>query len=792
VTEDRTTRTASEYLDLIAPLLGLTDAIRRDGAECETAQLPARPAQFGQLARPLSPSVASALQAAGAGRLYSHQVAAIDAVLNGNHVVVATPTASGKTLCFNVPVMERLAADPLARALYLYPTKALAQDQLGKWEALVKGAVPAIPNALAAVFDGDTPLGQRAAIRRRARVLISNPDMLHLGILPNHQMRAQFLRHLAVVVIDEAHVYRGVFGTQVAGVLRRLRRLCAMYQGDGRPGPLFIGATATIGNPEEHFELLTGVRPIVIGGDGAPHGSRQMVLWNPPFVDRESGGRLSTHRESARILARLVESGVRTIAFARARVVAELILRYSREILNKTEPELAARVASYRAGYLAEDRRRIEQDLFSGKLSAVAATSALELGIDVGDLDASLLDGFPGTVASFWQQAGRAGRGEHDALTVLIGSSNPLDQYYLRHPQALLGQRPQQRALLDPENHYVLRQQLLCAAFEAPLELSDPAGQEESVDRTLFGAGAEAPLAELVEEGQVRRMGARWIYAGTRFPAADVSLRNADGRRVVVLDMAHDGSVLEELDAASAPARVFPGAIYLHQGESYLVQKLDLISAEAYVTPVSVQYHTEVREVSEVRVVRSLRHRLFPSGAAYLGRLRVRSQVVGFRRVESGGGAAVEEEPLEFPPTEYETVGMWWDIPPELPGELAADGLDYLGAIHAAEHAAIGMLPLFAMCDRWDIGGLSTPRNSDTDQAQIFIYDGYPGGIGLAERGFDLLPQLWRATLEAITRCPCQEGCPSCVQSPKCGSFNTPLDKRGAARVIERLSLGAA
>jgi len=791
---------------------------RRDyaGQLVHVQTIPARAPRYGELQVQLSPPVRRALAAAGAERLYTHQAAAINAALSGQHVVVATSTASGKTLCFNVPVLEALARDPLARALYLYPTKALAQDQLGKWKALVEGAGEGIINPLAATYDGDTPQAARARVRKTARVLLTNPDMLHTGILPNHPLWAEFFRHLKYVVIDEAHTYRGVFGSQVACVLRRLRRVCALYQGaEGRwpeaearkrassggagplgRGPLFIATSATIANPAEHFALLTGLSATVIADDGSPHGPRTFALWNPPFLDRSHTARRSANHEASDLFAALVSAGVRTIAFTRARVIAELLLRYARAALgrNRATAGLADRIAAYRAGYLPEERRRIERELFGGRLLGVTATSALELGIDVGGLDAAILVGYPGTIASLWQQAGRAGRGDAASLTILIGLDDPLDQYYMRHPAELLG-RPHENALLDPDNFYILQRHLPCAAHEIPLRVAaeeqpqaaDQAGMD---DEALFGPGFVDAMVALEESGVLRFTGERWVYARADYPAQDVSLRDAEGERFAILNEANGYRMLEEISSTTAPFRVHPGAIYLHQGESYLVTEYNAALRHAIVKPVNTDYYTQPREVNDVRIVRSLRHRPLAAGAAYLGKVRVRGQVIGYRRLQQFTEAVLGEEPLDMPVTEYETIGLWWDLPPELPAELALRGLDFLGGLHAVEHAAIGILPLFAMCDRWDIGGLSTPRHPDTDAAQIFIYDGFPGGVGIAEKGFELLPDLWSATLDVIRGCPCEGGCPSCVQSPKCGNFNQPLDKQAAVAILQRLLAG--
>ena len=631
------------------------------------------------------------MAAAGAERLYAHQAEAINAALAGRNVVVATSTASGKTLCFNVPVLEALARDPLARALYIYPTKALAQDQLGKWNALVKGAGDGIVNPLAATYDGDTPQGARSRIRRSARVLLTNPDMLHAAILPNHPLWAEFFRHLQYVIIDEAHTYRGVFGSQVACVLRRLRRVCALYQGpstiDDRPstivarpstldhrrqtivhgpssmvrhpssvvhGPssvVFIATSATIANPAEHFELLTGLPATVVSDDGSPHGPRTFALWNPPFVDRAKSSRRSANSEASDLFVALVGQGVRTIAFTRARVVAELLLRYARLGLRKVSPDLADRVAAYRAGYLPEERRRIERELFGGRLLGVTATTALELGIDVGGLDAALLVGYPGTIASLWQQAGRAGRGKDPSLAVVIALGDPLDQYYVRHPDELLG-KPHENALLDPDNVYILRRHLPCAAHETPLRVSgeDLRGSENledlGDDEALFGPGFVDAMVSLENDEIVRFTGDRWVYARRDYPAEGVSLRDAQGERFAVLNAADNFRMIEELSASTAPQRVHPGAIYLHQGEAFLVTEFNPSLRHAIVSPAPGDFYTQPREVNDVRIVRSQRHRFVGPADAYWGQVRVRSQVVGYRRLRQFSEEVLQDVPL--------------------------------------------------------------------------------------------------------------------------------------------------
>ena len=746
-------------------------------------RLPARRARYSRLSDPLPPALDTALKAAGVNRFFRHQAQAIDAVRRGQHIVVATGTASGKTLVYNVPVVEAVLLDPHARALYLFPTKALAQDQLRALKELTdglhgtssrKGGRGGQPLTFG-TYDGDTPQASRSRLRRQAAIILTNPDMLHLGILPNHNLWAEFLGNLRFVVLDEAHIYRGVFGSHVAVVMRRLCRLCEVYGSS----PCFICCSATIANPDEHVERLTGVQPSVIGDDGSPQGPKLFALWNPPFIDRRRTGRRSANAEAAALFAEMVRRGLRNITFTRARTVAELVLRYARDALSKSDPQLKTRVAAYRAGYLAGERRQIERDLFSGQLVGVTATSALELGVDVGGLDATISVGFPGTIASLWQQAGRAGRSNQPSLAVLIGLDDPLDQYFMRHPGELLG-RPHERALINPHNVHVLEQHLPCAAHEHPLS---------SADEARFGPGFVEAMIQLEKRGVLtyRPEQDSWYFAGSGYPAQDVSIRSIGGRSVALLDETQGLRVLEEIDSATAPARAHPGAIHLHQGESYLVTALDLEKGQALVHPTQADYYTQPREVSDVRIVRSAQHRVMHSALAYWGSVRVTRQVVGFRRVRQSSEVALNDQALDMPALTFETKALWWDVPAEWGARVGRRGADFIGGLHALEHATIALLPMFAMCDRWDIGGLSTAAHPDTGQPQVFIYDGHPGGVGISEQGFALLDDLWRATMEMIKSCACDDGCPSCIVSPKCGSNNYPLDKRAAVWILESL-----
>ncbi|MBM3187620.1 MAG: DEAD/DEAH box helicase [Chloroflexi bacterium] len=740
------------------------------GQMVHVEHLPARAPAYQSPREPLPSALDAALAQVGIGRLYTHQAQAIDSVRDGRHTMVVTGTSSGKTLCYNLPVLEEILRQPLSRALYLFPTKALAQDQLRALTELTSSIQGTRIHVGA--YDGDTPRGSRPALRRRAHIILSNPDMLHMAILPNHSSWEAFFRHLKYVVLDEAHVYRGIFGSHVACVLRRLRRICALYGAS----PQFILCSATIANPAEFAGWLLGDKVAVIDEDGAPRGAREFALWNPPFVDQAAGVRASVNSEATWLFVQLVTQGLRNITFTRARRVAELILLYAQDALRRQAPQLLDRISAYRGGYLPAERRAIEQRLFSGDLFGVTATNALELGIDVGHLDATVMVGYPGSIASTWQQAGRAGRGTREAVSILIGHDDPLDQFYMRHPEELFG-RPHEHALMDPTNEHVLRAHLPCAAYESPLS---------AADATLFGDSLPGLLDELCTEGKLVKREGRWLYPSSDYPAQGINLRSSSETQYLIFDESA-GSVLEEIDAATALYRVYPGAIYLHQAVSYLITRLDLARRVAVARPVEVAYYTQARETNEVQIVHSQAVRHTQATDVFFGEVRVVEQVIGFRRKQQFTDTVLSEEPLDLPSTMFETQALWFEVPPAIVAEIVHRGLDLAGALHAVEHACIGILPLFALCDRNDIGGLSTPAHPDTDRPQVFIYDGYPGGVGIARKGFELAQELWARTLQVVAECPCEEGCPSCIHSPKCGNNNEPLDKAGAVVLLQWL-----
>ncbi|MBM3949335.1 MAG: DEAD/DEAH box helicase [SAR202 cluster bacterium] len=743
--------------------------------------LPARESEYGDLERPLEPRLQERLAALGIQRLYRHQADAVNAARRGENVVVATGPASGKSLCYHLPVIEALLHDRSAYALYLFPTKALSQDQSNSLDRLIPH--PSTPNPRGdwrglgvvrhGIFDGDTSPEERSDIRKQCRLLITNPDMLHLGILPNHKTWYKVIRGLRYVVVDEVHVYRGVFGSHVANILRRLRRLCRLFGSQ----PQFILCSATIANPVEHAERLVGLPFTAVEGDGSPFGGKDFLLWNPPMIDLAKGSRRSTNTDAALVLTELMRRHVRTMAFVRSRRMAELLYVYVRERLKEAAPTLAGRIAPYRGSYLPEDRRRIERDLFEGRLLGLTTTSAMELGIDVGDLDATILTGFPGSLAGTWQQAGRSGRRGQRALTVLLAQDNPLDQYLVRHPEALFG-KPIESVRISSTNPHVLKPHLLSAAYEAPLTPSDS---------DLFGVDVQ-PLAEqLAQEGLLHGAGGRWhLQAKVEYPAECINIRSASPDTYTLVE-AGSGVVLESVPAESAFLQLHPGAVYLHKGEQYLITDLNLDSHTAYAKKTDVPYYTQVMDVTDTRILNVFKSKPAGRATAYLGEVRVSTAVNGFRRRLPVTEEILGEEYIELPVRSYDTVALWFDVPEDTLTRIKDGKMDLAGGLHAAEHAAIGLLPLFAMCDRADIGGISTPLHPDTGRPQVFIHDGTPGGVGIAEHGYDIVEKLWQATLEVISQCRCEAGCPSCVHSPKCGNNNQPLSKPVAVLILKDL-----
>ncbi|HEY5859422.1 MAG TPA: DEAD/DEAH box helicase [Actinomycetota bacterium] len=725
--------------------------------------LPARAPAIEPFPDGLPDLLVSRLGLTGVRGLYPHQADGLAVLRDGRDLVIATGTASGKTLVYNAAFAEAALTRPKATALYLYPTKALARDQLRAVRALK------LPQVKASVYDGDTPRAERPLIRKNANLVMTNPDMLHLSLLPDHARWADFLFRLSMVVVDEAHVCRGVFGSHVAMVLRRLRRLIAHYGGT----PRWCLASATVGNPGELATRLTGMTFDEVTDDRSPRGEKLFAFWNPPVVDEDTGQRRSALSEASWLMGRLADRDVRTIGFTRSRRAAELLAEFARR--DVAEAKTRARIKSYRAGYLAEDRRRIERELADGDLIAIASTSALELGIDIGTLDAAVLTGYPGTRASMWQQAGRAGRRDGDALAILVAQDDPLDQYLVNHPDDIF-ERPPEAAVIDPTNPYVLEPHLRCAAREVPL-------REEELG--FFGDVPDVKKAveRMTDRGELVQRREAWHDRGKDAPHRAVDVR-AGGGHVYSIVIAGTGELLGTADEHRAYATLHPGAVYLHMGEQYLVEELDLVQRVAVVASADPDYYTQARDVTDIEVADVLSRTSIGEVEQSFGSVRVTNQVTSFVRKLVATGEVLDEVPLPLPPVELETRAVWWTIPVSVLDRAAVGPRDVPGAIHAAEHAAIGLLPLVATCDRWDIGGVSTPMHPDTGMTTIFIYDGYPGGAGITERGARDADRWLRATLEAIRQCPCSRGCPSCVQSPKCGNGNEPLDKTGAVSLL--------
>ncbi len=718
--------------------------------------VPARPAIFEAV--DLDPAVRAALGGRGIDRLYRHQATAIRSIREGKHTVIAAGTASGKSLCYQVPIAEAAIDDKAATSLLLFPTKALTRDQFRSLHDF------GVPQVVPAVYDGDTDDETRAWARRHANVLLTNPDMLHIGILPGHGRWATFLRRLRYVVVDEVHVLRGIFGSHVANVLRRLRRLANFYGSD----PVFIGCSATIGNPGELTSELIGLPVSVVEQDTSPTGEKHIVMWNPEVEDEDL--RRSSLAEATSVFSDLVARDRHTIAFTRSRKGTELMYRWAKDRLDDGH---AARIAPYRAGYLPEQRREVERRLFEGELLGVTATNALELGIDVGGLDAAVVTGFPGTIASFRQQAGRAGRATDESLAVLVAGQDALDQWFMNHPAALF-ERPSEAAVVNPSNPEVLASHLGCAAYEIPLEPT------EALE--VFGPEVEAVAADLVAEGWLRPRAGRLLWSGRQSPAGSVDIRTASGPPYTILD--EHGEVVGSVDESRVFSQAHPGAVYLHQGESLVVEELDLQDRVARTRRGEVGYYTQPDVETWVDVQRVIESATVGRFPHLHGLVEVESHVVGFKKKSIRDRSMISYQPLDLPKRTFTTQALWFEVPDDLIRDSEIEAADLPGTLHAVEHASIGMLPLFAICDRWDVGGLSTNYHPTIGGAVWFIYDGYAGGAGIAPIGWRNGDRHLRATLQALRDCPCETGCPSCVQSPKCGNFNDPLDKAGAIRLL--------
>ncbi len=739
-------------------------------------RIPRREGRTGDWPAWLHPRLREALTAQGIDAPWQHQVDVAELAHGGRSVVISTGTASGKSLAYLLPSVHDVltsrddGVERGATVLYLSPTKALAADQRRRIEGL------GVEGLRVATYDGDTPSEEREWVRNYANIVLTNPDMLHHSMLPGHARWASFLRRLRYVVIDEMHYYRGLFGAHVSAVVRRLRRVAARYGAE----PNFLLASATASNPGVTAERLTGISCAAVTADGSPRGEVIFALWEPPFTELhgEHGApvRRTAAAEVAALLTDLVIDDVRTLAFVRSRRGAEVVSLLTRHALEEVDRELARTVAAYRAGFLPEERRLLEKRLTTGDLRGVAATSALELGIDVSGLDAVLLAGWPGTRASLWQQSGRAGRTGQGALAVLVARDDPLDTYLVHHPEAIFHQ-PVEATVFDPHNPYVLGPHLAAAAAELPL-VDD--------DLELFGEGTHELLDALVERGWLRRRSAGWFWT-KRERATDLAdLRGIGGTPVRVVESS-TGRVLGTVDPSSSHTTVHAGAVYVHQGESYVVRSLDLEESVALADAAEPDYTTSARELTEIRVLETERQSLVGPARLQFGTVEVTRQVVSFLRRRIATGEVLGEDPLDLPPRTLRTRATWWTVTEAATAAAGVEHADLPGALHAAEHASIGLLPLYATCDRWDIGGVSTAHHIDTGEPTVFVYDGAAGGAGFAEHGYSQAPAWLTATRDTIADCGCLNGCPSCVQSPKCGNGNDPLDKAAALRVLSLL-----
>ena len=739
-------------------LRGLVHRGRSRGHLVHVEEILAREARFADLDPPLPEPLREPLRQAGVDRLYTHQVEAIIQSRAGRDVLIVTGTASGKSLGYQLPVLETLLTDPEARALFLFPTKALEQDQLKSLRRLI----PPGSAIRAEILDGDTPTHRRAQLKENPpHILISNPDILHLSLLPYHAQWKAFWERLRFVVLDELHTYKGIFGSHVAHVLRRLARVTAFYGSR----PRFVASSATISNPAEFAGALAAREFALVDRDGSPARGKRFVFVNPVG---------SPYGEATDLLLACIQGGYKTIAFAKARKIAELITMWA----HQAAPQLASKLRAYRAGYRPEERRAIEQGLFQENLLGVVSTSALELGIDVGGLDACLLVGYPGSIASTWQRAGRVGRAGQQALIILVALPDALDQYFMRHPEDFFARRPE-AAVIDPGNRRILTDHLVAAAAEVPLR---PA------DAQIYGAGLPQRIAELQAERRLVQSGdgTEW-YARRRNPSREISIRSM-GESFAILNPA--GKTIGSVDGFRALRECHPGAIYLHQGQQFEVTGLDLAQRKIQARPVEADYYTQTSGEKETEILHCQEFREVKGTVARLGRLKVTERITGYEKRRIFGQDRIGSYPLDLPPNTFETQGFWLEVPEALRDyvkQAPPGGLHFMGGIHAIEHAMISLFPLFALCDRSDVGGISTTFHPQVGRPAVFVYDGYPEGIGLADRCYRVLDELLAHTLALLRDCPCEAGCPSCIHSPKCGSGNKPLDKAAAILTLEGL-----
>ncbi|HPD13389.1 MAG TPA: DEAD/DEAH box helicase [Planctomycetota bacterium] len=737
--------------------------------------LPERPASFADL--PLEPRVAASLAARGIHRLYTHQAEAIGHVRAGRSVVVVTGTASGKTLCYNIPILEALQLDPSATALAIYPTKALAQDQFRGLSDLAAGVEGL--RLVAGPYDGDTPAPQRRKLRDRGSVILTNPDMLHQGILPNHARWARFFTNLRYVVLDEVHAYRGVFGSHVANVIRRMRRICKHFGST----PLFICSSATIANPREHAERIIGGPAELVTNDGSPRGPKKFLLWNPPLLSRDrpaneqpavGGERRSALWTAVELLADLVRRETQTIVFSQTRLSTELILKHARTLLEPHHPRLATRVQSYRGGYLPEERRDIERRLASGEILGITSTNALELGIDIGSLDACILVGYPGTIASLWQRAGRAGRGADHALVILVAQNSPIDQYLMYNPAFIFGRSPE-RAVIDPDNPHIAVGHIKCALHELPL----PDADVES-----FGPYAEPILELLADGGVARHIEGKWYWASGDYPAAETNLRTLCGPVYTIQDTTKGDQVIGTMDEISALAQLHDHAVYIHSGDTYIVNKLDLEKKIAFVERRDLDYYTQSIQSSQIRIDARDREQPWGASTVGLGDVTVTTHIPMFKKVKFSSRDSLGFEKLELPPQELETVAMWLVPSDEARQRVAEQGRVFAEGLIGIANAMVEVAPMFVMCDVQDIGTTVDATNLGKDA--IFLYDRYPGGMGYAERCAEAIEGLLKSVHTVVSQCACRDGCPSCVGAAVPAFALSDLDSSVRGRIPDK------
>lgn len=728
--------------------------------------LPARKGISKPLPSSMHPQLAKALSAKGISSLYSHQLEAWEAYLSGKSFTVNTGTASGKSICYQMPVFHEMLCGPRARALMLFPTKALARDQLRSIRSFRIG------NVNAEVYDGDTESDLRPHIRKNGRIILSNPDMLHHGILSNHRLWQPFFSNLSVIVLDEAHIARGVFGSNISMILRRLRRICSIYRSE----PQFILASATIANAREHSSELTGIDTASVEEDTSPCGRKFFIFWNAPF-DKTDDQRRSSIFEALRLAEMSVKRNLRTIVFSNSRKIVEVI---AKELKGRFKDygDAENKIAAYRGGYSPTQRRAIERDLFEGNLLCVTATNALELGIDIGMLDICIIVGYPGTISSTWQQAGRAGRRSDDSAAFLIAQDNPLDQYFMRHPEEFFG-KPFEEAILSTDNPLIVKPHLACAAAEHRIEEGEG---------SIFTDNFESMSGEMVKDGILARKGKYLIYTDEGSPHQKVGIRSIHSTEFMIIESC-TGEVLGTMDYGSAFYHIYPDAVYLHMAETYIVENLDLVNRIAMVKKASVKYYTQPRDIVSVTVIAEKKGRPLRQGVSeiHYGDVEVYEEVHSYVRKSSSTNEIIDINPLDLPPVSLETKALWYTLNEKDILKAGVRKESLAGGLHAAEHTAIAMLPAISMCDRWDIGGLSTDFHEHTSKPTVFIYDAYTGGIGISQKGFERSSVHIEKTLKALRDCPCAEGCPSCIQSPKCGSGNEPLSKKSALIILSLL-----